>query len=93
LKCEKKQKKKKKRSSVYRKINSRSRNPNEETKPLKLELVEFPDIFPSDISRKKRIKLVKEMANKAKDEFDRKYPNVQKWYDLLSGLKPRVSCQ
>jgi len=76
----KKARKKKKRSSVYRKMKKQFEYPSEESEPLKIELVEFPDVLPPEMSREERFELVKEMAKKAKDGFDNKYPNIQKWF-------------
>lgn len=76
----KKLKKRRKKSSVYRRINPLSKHTREETKSPKIEFVEFPDMFLPDISRKKRIELIKEMAKKAKNDFDNKFPNFLKWF-------------
>lgn len=54
--------------------------------PVKINLYEAPNIFPEDLSFDERIKLTEELGNKAKEEFDEKYPKIKNWFEEYDQL-------
>ena len=45
-----------------------------------MKIFTFPDIFPPDLSKEKRLEVIKEIGRKAKKEFELKYPTIEKWF-------------
>jgi hypothetical protein len=51
-----------------------------------MKLFQLPSILPDNLPLEKRIEIVQEIGRKAKEEFEKKYPSIKKWfleYDAL----------
>ena len=79
-----KRKRRKRRSTVYRKVEKLKpdnfKKKAQPRKSAKLEFVQMPDFFPTKMPREERLNLVKSIGEKAKKEFNEKYPTIQKWF-------------
>jgi len=45
-----------------------------------MKFFELPDVFPDDWPMEKKIEALKEVGREAKEEFDRRYPSISKWF-------------
>jgi hypothetical protein len=48
--------------------------------PPKMKMFRMPDIFPPEASKEERIAIIRSVGSKAREDFDKKYPNIEKWF-------------
>ena len=79
------QKKRKKKSSKYRKRKKqKSKKPYSNAKPwepVKMKMFKLPNLFPPEMSKEKRIEIVRSIGEKAEKDFYENYPHIQKWFN------------
>ena len=77
-------KKKRKKIRIEYKKRRKLRNGKKETikpwDPVKMRMFEVPNPFPTNIPKEKRLEIIRNIGTKAKEDFDKKYPNIQKWF-------------
>jgi len=77
-------KKKRKKKRIEYKKRRKLRNGKKETikpwDPVKMRMIEVPNPFPTNIPKEKRLEIIRNIGTKAKEDFDKKYPNIQKWF-------------
>jgi hypothetical protein len=54
--------------------------------PIKMKMFEIPNLFPPEMPKEKRLEIIRSMGEKAKKDFDLKYPTIQKWFDKYDPL-------
>src|SRR5260221_3933747 len=73
-------KEKRKRKEIERR---KRRKPKTTLKPWvapKMKLFTMPRLLPDDFPREKRLELLRTIGGKAKEEFAKKYPEIEKWF-------------
>lgn len=77
-------KKKRKKKRIEYKKRRKLRNGKKETikpwDPVKMRMFEVPSPFPANTPKEKRLEIIRNIGTKAKEDFDKKYPNIQKWF-------------
>lgn len=61
----------------------RSKKINKKNKPwvpVKMKMFNIPNIFPSELSMEKRMEIIRSIGINAKEDFNNKYPELQKWF-------------
>lgn len=48
--------------------------------PVKMKMFTMPDIFPPEASKEQRLEIIRSAGTKAREAFDKKYPNIEKWF-------------
>lgn len=80
---EQRKKKRKKRRIEYKK-RRKLRNGKKDTikpwDPVKMRMFEVPSPFPANTPKEKRLEIIRNIGTKAKEDFDKKYPNILKWF-------------
>ena len=83
------QKKRKKKRIEYKK-RKKLRNAKKETiklwAPVKMQMIEVPSPFPASITKEKKLEIIRDIGAKANEDFDKKYPNIQKWFNDYDSL-------
>jgi len=51
-----------------------------------MKMFEVPEIFPEDWPKEKRIEVIRDIGRKAKEEFDKRYPSIVKWFEEYDAL-------
>ncbi len=81
VKITKEQRKKKR--IEYKKRRKLRYEKKETIKPwesVKMRMFEVPSPFPANTPKEKRLEIIRNIGTKAKEDFDKKYPNIQKWF-------------
>lgn len=80
---EQRKKQRKKKRIEYkkrRKLRKEKREIIKPWEPIKMRMIEVPNPFPKNIPKEKRLEIIRNIGTKAKEDFDKKYPNIQKWF-------------
>jgi hypothetical protein len=80
---EQRKKQRKKKRIEYkkrRKLRKEKREIIKPWEPIKMRMIEVPNPFPKNIPKGKRLEIIRNIGTKAKEDFDKKYPNIQKWF-------------
>ncbi len=85
-----KEKNRKKQKKAYRKRKkqqlSESSTKPRPWEPVKMEMFNFSNPIPPDMSAKKRLALIRSIGANAKKNFEKKYPKLSKWFEEYDPL-------
>ncbi len=85
-----KEKNRKKQKKAYRKRKkqqlSESSTKPRPWEPVKMEMFNFSNPIPPDMSAKKRLALIRSIGANAKKDFEKKYPKLSKWFEEYDPL-------
>ena len=48
--------------------------------PVKMKMFRVPDLFPPELTKEQRLEAIRSMGSRAKEEFDKRYPSIEKWF-------------
>ena len=54
--------------------------------PVKMKMFRVPNPFPSGMTMEKRLEILRDVGEKARKDFDAKYPAIQKWFSEYDPL-------
>jgi hypothetical protein len=83
------------RASAKTRLQQKSRKLNEQPvpwNPPKMKLFQMPQLLRDDLTREQRLQAVKEIGKQAKEQFDREYPMIRKWFDDYDALYILATC-
>lgn len=90
LNKQQRRKQREKRKAEYRKRKAlRLHKVGQEQKPwepVKMKMFRLPDPFPTEMTREKRLEILRGVGEKARKDFDAKYPAIQKWFSEYDPL-------
>ena len=48
--------------------------------PVKMKMFQLPDFFLPELTKEQRIEAIRSIGSRAKEQFDKKYPLIEKWF-------------
>lgn len=91
VKITKKQRqKKRKKKRIEDKKRKKLRNAKKEIikpwDPVKMQMIEVTSPFPASITKEKKLEIIRDIGARANEDFDKKYSNIQKWFNDYDSL-------